>query len=180
VVAIKRETTQNKHESKQLDRKMVLSLKDICLNYIAQEFDIIPNFNHALLHSADKETIIERLINHSLLDVPSNKLEQRKVCSQSELTRIKAEYQSNLVKNFFNGHLDTLRFNGCNQITDQFLRLIKQKNSETSLRSDSPVKVKLHFKSILIRYCPNLTGKILSEHFILKTISYLNQNKPKR
>jgi hypothetical protein len=143
---------------------MVLSLKDICLNYIAREFDTIPNFNHALLHSADKETIIERLINHSLLDVPSNKLEQRKVSSASELSRMKADYQSSLVHNFFNGHLDTLRFNGCNQITDQFLRLIKQKNSDQSLKADRgggdeyPAKVRLHFKSILIRYCPHLTG----------------------
>jgi hypothetical protein len=141
---------------------MVLSLKDICLNFIAKEFDTIPNFNHTLLHAANKETVIERLINHSLLDAPSNKLAKRKVTSHADLATISAQYQTSLVRNFFNGHLDTLKFNACNQINDRFLRLIKQANSDGSSSSssdnDDPTRVKLHFKSILIRYCPNLTG----------------------
>ena len=144
---------------------MVLNLKDICLNYIAKEFDTIPNFNSSLLDAVNKETIIERLINHNLLDVLSNKLETRKIASKADLDKLRTHYQSSLIKNFFNGYLDTLRFNGCSQVTNDFLRLIKLTNNDKN--DISKTRTKLHFRSVFIRNCSNLTGLMKYTFFLL-------------
>jgi hypothetical protein len=120
---------------------MVLKLKDICLNYIARNFLVIKNFNHKLLSSAQKENIIERLANHNmLLEFPSS------FNSQS----IEGEnYQKSLIENFFNGYLDSVIFNNCNQLDDIFIQLI------TKLVSSNDLVI----KSIAIIRCYKLTGK---------------------
>jgi hypothetical protein len=126
---------------------MVLELKDICLNYIAKNFSVINNFNHTLLSSTQKEIIIERLVNHNWLYL---------LPSSSNIQSIES-YQRSLVKYFFNGHLNAITFNDCNQLNDIFIQLITQLVSSDDLE----------IKSLAIIKCIKVTGKYFSSRTII-------------
>ena len=131
---------------------MVLKLKDICLNFIAKEFYSIQNFDNTLLNSAHKEKIIERLGNHDWLNYTPNSNDN--VNDKDQLAFKNKLYQESLVHNFFNGHFHCLKFDGCSQLNDNFLKLISEINH---LKDE---KTKLHFKLLLINRCHYITGKI--------------------
>ncbi len=129
---------------------MVLTLKDICLNYIANNFAQIDNFNQSLLSVIHKEAIIERLTYHnglSLLGLSTNP-------SPAEL-RLNFNYQKKLILNFFNGHLNELKFVVSDQVDDAFFKLVT-----TFVDSDCLV-----LKSVSINRCLKLTGYIQNYFF---------------
>ncbi len=135
---------------------MVLKLKDICLNFIAKEFYSIQSFDNTLLNSTHKEKVIERLGNHDwlkLTDLNENINDKDQLAFRNKL------YQESLIHHFFNGRLNCLKFDGCSQLDDHFLKLISEINQ---LKDE---KTKLHFKSLLINRCHYITGKI---QFIFK------------
>ena len=129
---------------------MVLSLKETSLNYIANSFSQIKNFNHSLLNSHHKQLIIERLTNHNRLFLAKQSPEQT------------LNYQTKLVNNFFNGHLNQIKFNSCNQLNDEFVKLL--------INLVRPVD--LMIKSIEINKCVNLTGKI--SFYLFQKASFSN------
>ena len=120
---------------------MVLQLREICLNCIARSFSTIPNFDFTLLHSGDKEKVIERLANHDLLNLSNKFNEEASISPQEEF-----RYRHSLIKNFFNGCLNSITFDNCTQLDDTFLELIVQLSS------------KLSVKSITINNCTKLSG----------------------
>ncbi len=121
---------------------MVLELKEICLTFIAREFNRIKNFDYTLLNTSHKEIIIERLVNHSLINY-QNKFNNT-IATQSSNTN----YRVKLISSFFNGYLNCLKFNSCSQLDADFLELISTQRNV------------LRFKSLIINRCNNLTGFI--------------------
>lgn len=120
---------------------MVLKLREVCLNSIARSFYTIPNFDSTLLHAGDREKVIERLANHGLLNL-HNKFNENDSSSSDEL-----QYRRSLIRSFFYGHLDSVRFDSCFQLDDSFLQLIVQHAPE-----------KLLIRSIAINNCDKLSG----------------------
>ena len=122
---------------------MVLKLKEICLTCIAKEFHKIASFDYTLLNTSHKEIIIERLINHSLINY-ENKFNTSNNEINNDLIRL--NYRKCLIKNFFNGNLTSIKFNSCHQVNDSFLELIANQ-----------INV-LKFKCLTINGCNSLTG----------------------
>lgn len=120
---------------------MVLKLREICLNSIARSFYTISNFDSTLLHAGDREKVIERLANHNLFNL-HNKFNEDASSAEAELL-----YRQSLVRNFFYGHLDLVRFDSCSQLDDSFLQLIVRLAPE-----------KLFIRSFAINNCEKLTG----------------------
>jgi hypothetical protein len=143
---------------------MVLKLRDICLACIAKEFYKIENFNSSLLHAAHKELIIELLANHGLL------LERRSTQTAAAAANTDTNdntdgsdaYQQALIEYFFDGHLNTLKFNYCEQLSDKFLARVaiqaSSSSSSSSLASRFDQK-KLTVNCLKIVGCKNITGK---------------------
>jgi hypothetical protein len=127
---------------------MVLKLKDICLTCIAKEFDKIENFNSSLLHAAHKEIIIELLANHGLLEKRPSSASDSNATAEIE----NATYQQALIDYFFEGHLKSLRFNYCEQLSNKFLTLVAK---QASSRLDEK---KLIVNSLKIVGCKKVTG----------------------
>lgn len=128
---------------------MVLKLREICLNFVTKNFDTISNFDQSLLYSPDKEKIIERLANHNLLSL-NNKYNNRKSYSETE----ECLFRQRLIRNFFTGHLNSIKFNGCTQLDDSFLVMLVQIPAN-----------QLVFKSINFYKCRILTGKLIFKYF---------------
>jgi hypothetical protein len=134
---------------------MVLTLKDMCLSSIAYDFDSIPNLSTSCLSSSNKESIVQRLTSHNILEIPGHKLPAiSRNDVKLELENLNLGYQHCIISNFFNGNFISLNFCSCQQLNDQFLHLLNQincfKNSE------------FRFSSLYIKNCPNLTGNLLS------------------
>ncbi len=132
---------------------MVLKLNEICLNFITKNFYLIPNFDNTFLHTTHKENIIERLSNHDLLNRPFQHVPSHE----------QSNSQISLIKNFFNGSLNCIKFNRCTGLTDSFLKLM------TKLSNN------LTFSSIYFDKCNQITGKLnsSSRKMIKYTISFI-------
>ena len=126
---------------KEKKTEMVLDLKEICLTFIAKEFNKIRNFDYTLLNTTHKEIIIERLVNHSLVNY-KNKFNNAPSNQSTNFS-----YRLKLIKSFFNGYLNCLKFTSCIHLDDSFLELV------------STQKDVLKFKCLIINRCNNLTGK---------------------
>ena len=120
---------------------MVLKLREICLNSIARSFYTISNFDSTLLHAGDREKVIERLANHNLFNL-HNKFNEDASSSEDEL-----KYRQSLVRNFFYGHLDSVKFDSCSELDDSFLHLIVKLTPE-----------KLFIRYFTINNCEKLSG----------------------
>lgn len=130
---------------------MVLKLKDLCLDYISEEFDTIGH-ELQLLDVSSRESVLDRLVNHDLLELPEHRLQKIRVKDKDHLVKINAEYQNKLVQCFFNGNLNSLRFNYSHQVTDKLLHLV------THVNQSNKIPVKLSFKSLFITSCAYLSG----------------------
>lgn len=127
---------------------MVLKLGEFCLNSIAKNFNTTANFDFTLLHSSAREKVIERLGNHNLLNY-KNKFNEVEDSNEKELI-----YRQKLVRNFFHGFLNSVKFNKCHQLDDFFLNLIAKEGNSVTIRS------------ISINNCPNISGKSFSYNFL--------------
>ncbi len=132
---------------------MVPKLNELCLSFIAREFFFLKGFDPNLLHSSHKEKIIERLVNHKWIVLDKNNtLDLFHSSLKLENDNL---YQKKMIEYFFNGHQESLKLNDCIQVNDDLLRKISVLNRDESFNR------KYFFKSLKIKRCQNITGKIL-------------------
>ena len=141
---------------------MVLKLRDICLNFVAKEFKQIRNFDPLCLSSSQRELIIERLMDHDLLDLtaftdsPLNKNVSTNSMDTNEFDWLDKSYKRDLIRCFFNGIIRSLTFNINQQVNDQFVKMIRQFGD-----CDCQHRRALRFRSLCINRCNKITGLYL-------------------